>query len=320
MPVDPIVQRILNNAKANPIQIDPKLPISEQRQKLNEMTLHIFKVVQEANIPLPKVTSFEIPSASGSFSVRVYTPEGTGPFPAYVYFHGGAWWLGDLEQVDPECRDMAKHVGCVVVSVDYHLAPEFKFPTPVEEGYTALRWTIEHANEIDVDPHRLAVGGISAGGNLAAAVALMARDRRGPDLALQLLEIPVLDSRMNTPSFKENGEGYILTRSDMEEAWRYYLRGPEDAEHPYAAPAFAKNLSGLPTALVITCEFDPLRDEGEDYARRLRDAGVEVIAIRCDGMIHGSEMFSKMIPQAQQCREQKIETLRAAFGNPTEPS
>ena len=210
-----------------------------------------------------------------------------------------------------ECRHIARDVECVVVSVEYHLAPEHKFPIPVEDCYKATTWVVDHAVELAVDPERVAVGGGSAGGNLAAAVALMARDRGGPKLLLQVLDVPVTDSRMKTPSMDENAQGYLLTKEAMQQAWDLYLRGPDDARNPYASPAVTEDLSGLPPALVLTAEYDPLRDEGEEYGRRLQAAGVPATVSRYDGMIHGFTFLTKILSAA---REGRAEVIAASAG------
>ena len=221
--------------------------------------------------------------------------------------------MGNIAMTEGECRHIVRDVGCVVVSVDYHLAPEHKFPIPLEDCYAATTWVVEHAAELTVDPERVAVGGGSAGGNLAAAVSLMARDRGGPKLLLQVLDVPATDSRMKTPSMEENAEGYMLTKEAMQQFWDYYLRGPDDARNPYASPAFAEDLSGLPPALVLTAEYDPLRDEGEEYGRRLQAAGVPATVSRYDGMIHGFTFFTKLVPAAREGRTEVVAALRRAF-------
>jgi acetyl esterase len=219
--------------------------------------------------------------------VRIYTPAGTGPFPLLVWFHGGGWVLGDLDSADPTARHLAVGAGCVVVSVDYRLAPETKFPGAADDCYAATQWTVQHAAAMHGDPDRIAVGGDSAGGNLAAAVSLMARDRRGPSLAFQLLVYPVTHCNFTTSSYQSFAEGYMLTRTSMQWYWNHYLQDVADANNPYAAPLVARDLSGLPPALVITAECDPLCDEGAAYAQRLKEAGVPTTYSCYDGMIHG---------------------------------
>ncbi len=227
-----------------------------------------------------------LPGPYGDIPIRIYLPERRGPFPVLVYFHGGGWVVGNLETVDVFCRSMTNLARCAVVSVNYRHAPEHKFPIPVEDAYAATQWAATHAATFSGDPARLAVGGTSAGGTQAAVVALMTRDRGGPPIACQLLIVPVIDSSFETTSYRENAEGYGLTAEAMRWYWGHYLRSEADAAHPYAAPIRAPSLRGLPPAVVATAELDPLRDEGEAYAARLRADGVPVTFRRYDGMIH----------------------------------
>jgi acetyl esterase len=201
--------------------------------------------------------------------------------------HGGGWVFGSLDGVDRPCRAVAQRAGCVVVSVDYRLAPETKFPGALEDVYAALEWVASPAAEPAVDTRRIAVGGNSAGGNLAAAVSLMARDRSGPPICFQLLVVPMLDRRFDTPSYEQFADGPGWRRDDSRWAWGHYLERAEDADHPYASVLRAPDLTRLPQALVVTAGCDPLRDEGEAYAVRLRDAGVDAVASRYEGMPHG---------------------------------
>ena len=228
-----------------------------------------------------------IPRSDGQTPIRVYTPEGPRPLPVLVYFHGGAFTMGSLESEDTICRELANGANCIVVSVEYRLAPEHKFPVGVEDCYAATKWVAEHAQDLGGDPARIAVGGSSAGGNFAAVVALMARDRGGPPLVYQLLLFPMTDHACDTRSHQENGEGYMLTREFIIWCRDLYLRNEADGRHPYASPLQARDLSRLPPALVITAEYDPLRDEGEAYAVRMREAGVSAEYRRFDGLLHG---------------------------------
>jgi acetyl esterase len=189
--------------------------------------------------------------------------------------------------------------GCVVVSVEYRLAPESPYPGPVEDSYAALTWTADNADRLGIDPARIGVGGVSAGGGLAAATALMARDRGGPQLKFQLLEIPVTDTTLSQPSVEEFATGYGLTRAELSEGYGFYLPDDTQAHEPYASPLLADDLSGLPSAFVLTCECDPLRDEGEAYAARLRAAGVDATLYRAAGHIHGSTYMTRFLPSAR---------------------
>jgi acetyl esterase len=230
-----------------------------------------------------------------------------------VYFHGGGWVIGDIDTHDNTCRELTNAAGCVVVSVDYRLAPEHKFPAPLEDCYAATAWVAEHAANLGADPARLAVGGDSAGGNLAAAVCLLARERGRRTIVHQLLIYPVTDHDYFTASYRDNAEGYLLTREAMEWFWNHYLRTPADGKDPLASPLRSNNLSGLPPATVITAEFDPLRDEGEAYGHRLRGAGVEATVTRYDGMIHGFFGLGAVLAQGKKAMEEAAERLRLRF-------
>jgi acetyl esterase len=245
-----------------------------------------------------RVEDSSILAGDHDIPVRIYSPRGEGPFPILVYLHGGGWVVGDLEANDADCRTLVNAAECVVVSVEYRLSPEYHFPLPAEDAYWAMCWVAENSARLSGDGAPIAVGGMSAGGNLAAVVALMAQDRGGPSLACQVLTVPVIDFNFGTESYRENGEDYILTRDEMEWFWGQYLATPEQGANPYASPLRAPDLSCLPPALVQTAEYDPLRDEGQAYAERLTAAGVPV-TYRCyQGMIHmvlGPEAVSDVV-------------------------
>jgi acetyl esterase len=254
--------------------------------------------------PVDEVRELEIPSRNGSLTIRVYTPEGEGPFPGLLYFHAGGWAFGTLDVFDSLCRALTNEAECVVVSVDYKLAPENKFPAGLQDAYAATEWVEEYAPLIDVDPDRIAVSGESAGGNLATSVALMARDRDGPSLVHQLLLYPVTDHALDTESHRQfDGEGdafYAASRKDMEWCWDLYTRTEIDAHNKYASPLRARDLSGLPSATVMTSEFDPLRDEGVAYAERLDNSGVDTEHVMFEEMFHG---FLNMVEHMDRARE-----------------
>jgi acetyl esterase len=203
--------------------------------------------------------------------------------------------IGDLDTHDVLCRQLTAEAGVSVVSVDYRLAPEHKFPAAVDDAWAATRWIVAHAPELGVDGGRIAVGGDSAGGNLAAVVALLARDHGGPPIRLQALLYPVTDTDLDTPSYRANADGFLLTRDSMKWFFGHYLKGEADGADWRVAPLRAKSLEGVAPALVVTAGFDPLRDEGEAYAARLGTAGVRVDAIRYGGMIHGFAPMGKLI-------------------------
>lgn len=211
MPVHPVFREMIDQAGPQRAANATPLTIQEQRKAADGMVAGLTALSEEGP-ELAEVRDRVVPGPHGEFPVRVYTPEGTGPFPVYVYFHGGGWCMGNIAMTDGECRHVARGAACVVVSIEYHLAPENKFPIPLEDCYAATTWVVEHAAELAVDPERVAVGGGSSGGNLAAGVALMARDRGEPKLVLQVLDVPAIDSRMKTRSMEENAEGYMLTK------------------------------------------------------------------------------------------------------------
>jgi acetyl esterase len=264
--------------------------------------------------PVGRVENRSFPGPGGDVPIRIYSPAGAGPHPVLVYFHGGGWVLCNLDTHDGTCRSLCNQAGCVVVSVDYRLAPEHKFPAGLEDCYAATRWVAERAATLGVDSARIAIGGDSAGGNLTACVALVARDRGGPGLVHQLLVYPVTDATFETPSYQQNAQGYFLTRDAMEWFWNHYLRGDADATDGYAAPLRARDLAGLPPATVITAEFDPLRDEGEAYGRRLREAGVPTRIERYDGLIHGFFGMTAMVAKAKGAVAMAAAELRTSFG------
>jgi acetyl esterase len=260
--------------------------------------------------PVAKIENRTVPGPDADIPIRVYTPEGQGPFACLVYFHGGGWVIGNIETHDGLCRSIANAAGCVVVSVEYRLAPEHKFPAGIEDAYAATRWVADHAELLGIDAGRLAVGGDSAGGNLAAVVSLMARDRGGPSLALQLLLYPITDYDLDTASYRDYANGHLLTRDSMAWFWKHYL--PEDVSpaNPYISPYRASDLRGLPRAVVITAECDPLCDEGNAYARRLEAAGVPVTLSCYPGMIHGFVRRNRLLDQGQRGLEQVAAVLQ----------
>ena len=286
-----------------------ELPVSEARQAT------VMQVPRRRKpVPLASVVDRTIPVPAGELPIRVYTPAGPGPFPAVVYFHGGGFVVGSLDGGDATCRALCHGASCVVVSVDYRLAPEHKFPAASDDCLAATRWVAAHAAELNTDPNRLVIAGESAGGNLAAVTALRLRDQGGPVLRGQLLFYPVTDFHTPpTPSYLANANGYLLTRAMMVWFWDHYLNHAGEADHPHASPLRAPDLSGLPPALVITAEYDPLRDEGERYAAGLQQAGVPTQLSRYDGMIHGFLLLSELFDEGRQAMEEATRWLRKLF-------
>jgi acetyl esterase len=267
--------------------------------------------------PVDEVASTEdraIPGPNGPIRIRIYRPAGAeGTLPGLVYLHGGGWVIGSIDTHDGTCRALCARTPCVVVSVDYRLAPDHRFPAAVDDSWAATVWLYERANELMVDQMRVAVGGDSAGGNLAAVVALRARDHKLP-LVHQLLIYPVCDHDLETPSYRENAAGYGLTQAAMGWFWEHYLGPDGDRSDPEASPLRAGDLAGVAPAFVLTVEHDPLRDEGEAYARRLEEAGVPVTLSRYPGAVHGFIRMPGTMARGHEALDECAGALRAAFG------
>jgi acetyl esterase len=278
----PQVQLVVDLAAQNPTTPIEQLSPAEARASYKR-----FAALGDVATEVASIDNLTIPGPAGDLPVRVYVPYGAPETarPTLVWLHGGGFVIGDLDTAECAATALAAASGAMVVSVDYRLAPEHRFPAAAEDCYAALRW-VAAAESLGVDPGRLAIGGDSAGGNLAAATALMARDRGGPSLVLQVLVVPCLDARMESPSVAANGTGLFLQASTMRWFWDCYLGRDADGDNPYAAPARAGDLRGLPPALVITAEYDPLRDEGEAYAAALSAAGVACESRRFAGQVH----------------------------------
>jgi len=308
MPLDPQQKALLDQIAALNLPALSSLSAELARQQYTDRMKRM-----PPGRPVANVEDRRIPGADGDIPLRIYRPIGAGALPALVYYHGGGWVIGNLDTHDAVCREITNAAGCVVVSVDYRLAPEHKFPVAAEDSFAATRWVAENAAELDIDPRRIAVGGDSAGGNLAAVVTQMARERGGPAIAFQLLVYPVTNFDFATPSYAENAEGYGLTADSMRWFWDQYL--PEDGQgsHRHASPLQAEDLRRLPPALVITAEYDPLRDEGEAYAAKLRDAGVPVTVTRYDGVCHGFFGQSIFLDKAKLAVAEACAALREAF-------
>ena len=305
MPLDPQTRVLLEQmAKANLTPYEAMTPQEARRQ------MALGSCFLERPPDVFSWTDREISGPQVPIRIRTYRPSADAVLPVVVFFHGGGWVMGSIETHDVYCRQLANASGWAVVSVDYRLAPEHKFPAGVEDAYAATRWVAEHASEMGVDAQRIAVAGDSAGGNFAAAVPLMARDRGGPPLAFQLLMYPVLDHHFDTPSYRENATGYHLTRAAMIWSWRHYLNSQRDGGLPYASPLRADDLSGLPAALIMTAEFDPLRDEGEAYAARLQASGVNATLKRYDGLIHGFARRTNVLDRAREALQDVATALR----------
>jgi acetyl esterase len=262
--------------------------------------------------PAPEIGAVRDLTVDG-IPARLYRPKGVSPstaLPVLVYFHGGGWVIGDLDTHDVLCRQLTAAAGISVIAVDYRLAPEHKFPAAVDDAWAATRWVAAHAAELSVDARRLAVGGDSAGGNLAAVVAILARDHGGPSIALQMLNYPVTDLAAESQSYVDFADGFMLTRDSMRWFADHYLARKEDAQDWRVSPLRAKSLAGVAPALIVTAGFDPLRDEGDAYARKLREAGVRVDQVCYGGMIHGFMPMGRLIESGNRAVAHVAGTLR----------
>jgi acetyl esterase/lipase len=312
MALDPQVKAVLELvAKANRPAYNTLSP-KEARQ--------LFIDTRPASTPTPpeigSVKDLSAQGPHGPIPLRVYRPAGVADgtrLPAYVFFHGGGWVIGDINTHDVLCRQLTAASGASVISVDYRLAPEHKFPAAADDSWAATTWVVAHAAELGLDASRLAVGGDSAGGNLAAVVALMARDAGGPAIALQTLIYPVTDVMRETRSYGDFADGYLFTRDSMRWFVAHYLPSSDEARDWRASPLRAPSLAGLPPALIITAGFDLLRDEGEIFAGRLRDAGNTVDYVCYGGMIHGFIGMGKLLDTAERAIAHIGGSLRQAF-------
>jgi acetyl esterase len=280
----------------------------------------MFRETRPASTPDPPavglVRDLTADGPLGAIPLRLYRPAGVAAatrLPVLVYFHGGGWVIGDLDTHDVLCRQLTAEAGVSVVSVDYRLAPEQKFPAAVDDAWAATRWVAAHAAELAVDAERLAVGGDSAGGNLAAVVALLARDAGGPAIRVQALLYPVTDTNTETASYRDFAEGFLLTRDSMRWFFDHYVRSEADAADWRLSPLRAPSLAGLPPAVVVTAGFDPLHDEGEAYAARLRASGVRVDAVCYGGMVHGFVPMGRLIQTGNHAVSLVANCLRRAM-------
>lgn len=304
MTLDPQMQHLLNAFGAQ------KLPPYE------ELTAEAFRALSDKRLPpgqsvvLAQISDRLIPGNGPDIKLRLYRPNADGLLPVLVFFHGGGFVLGDLDSHDNLCRVLSNRMGAMVVAVDYRRAPEAKFPAAFDDAWTAVNWVAEHADELEIDPSRLMVGGDSAGGNLAANVCLKARDNSGPAIAHQLLFYPVCDNDLSRNSYREMGSGYLVETDMMRWFWDQYLTTPQDAEKPYCCPLKAADLSKLPAATVVVGGYDPLKDEVLAYVERLRLAGNSVSSLIYPGAIHGFMSFIGMLKLSDQALNETVDALQ----------
>ncbi|MBW2274927.1 MAG: alpha/beta hydrolase [Deltaproteobacteria bacterium] len=300
-------------AKVASWQTGPAELTPETRRAANAQVEQMLSFVPET--PLARIEDRALPGPGGhAIPVRIYWPEAPGPLPLPLYLdiHGGGWWMGNGFPFHAVTTGFAAATGAIVVSVDYRLAPEHPFPAALDDCAAVLRWMHANASELGGDPERIAIGGASAGGNLAAALALRTRDEGGPRIAFQYLFVPAVDlsGRSQWPSYQEAGDAYVLKTSQVESMFAAYVPEPAERANPYVSPLLADDLSGLPPALVVTAHFDPLRDEGEAYAHALEAAGVEVRLHREQGL-HG---LMGSPERAGRVQAMAAETVRRALG------
>jgi acetyl esterase len=308
VPLEPRIQKLVAMANRWPtLAVDAPMA---QKRAAAARTARLAWIVMRPGPKMASITHHLVPVDGGSILARVYRPF-AGELPLHVFFHGGGWCVGTLDERDSRCQAVAADVGCVVASVDYRMAPENQYPTAPEDCYAALCWLVANAEVLGLDPSAVSVGGESAGANLAAVVSLMARDRHGPPLVAQLLEVPATDLTMSQPSVQALGTGYLLTRDEMDAFVDAYVPDARRRTEPYASPLFAPDLADLPPAWVMTAEFDPLRDEGAAYAARLAEAGVPTEHRRLEGHLHSSFAFTRLLASARAYHDDWVRHLRA---------
>jgi acetyl esterase len=309
MPLDPQVEVLRADRERS--NVAPLYTMTVEQARAEDL-----KSIQEAGgnpEPVASIVERDIPGPDGDLRIRIYRPDNRPSLPVLVYFFGGGWTLGTIDTADGICRALTNAADCATICVGYRLAPEHKFPAAVHDCYAATRWIACHPSELGVDADRLAVGGDSAGGNLAAAVTLLAKRNGGPAIAHQLLVYPNTDYHADTQSLRDNTDPALFNATSVDWYWRHYLASPRDGTDQLASPLRAPDLRGLPAATVLTAEYDPLRDEGEAYAHRLREAGVPVELTRYDGMVHGFFAMSGVLDTAKVAIAHTADRLRAAF-------
>ncbi len=303
MPLAPEYEAMFAELAKEPAPAISELPPEGGRE--------MYRLMRPVEPDLP-IGSVEDADADG-VAVRIYQPStGASERPVVVFYHGGGWVIGDLDTADAACRDLSENVGCTVVSVDYRLAPEHPFPAPVDDSYTALCWVADNMAQLGGNG-QIVVAGESAGGNLAAVMSLRARDSDGPSITGQLLLYPVVDADLSRDAYVRNGEGFLLTTDTMRWFWNHYCPEPQ-RKHPDASPLLAESLSGLPPAIVVTAEFDPLCDEGAEFARRLQAEGSEATLHQFDGLVHDFFATARMFGSSRRAVDEVYGSLKQLLG------
>jgi acetyl esterase len=313
MHVDPVLIRLMASQPAVPPP-DPD-DIAERCRRNNE-SLAAFRPSPQEGV---RRTEHMVDVAGGQIAVRAYRPQSDEDrLPALLYFHGGGWHMGNLDSAEAECVFQAADIPAALFFVDYRLAPEHPYPVPLDDCVAAYRWVVDQADELGVDPARVAVGGTSAGANLAAALCLRVRDEGGPLPCVQLLDVPCLDLTLASPSLAEFADGFGITSEQVAVLVALYLRQPSDAQLPYVSPLLADDLHGLPPALIVVAELDPVRDDGERYLQRLHEAGVEAATLRVLAHLHQTWMVPGSLSWSV-VRDVHLATLRRAFAGTLVP-
>jgi len=305
--LDPQVEEYLHGLSEQGLPPLYKMSVAKARQTQRDLA-----IPDDPPESVASVTDRTVPGPDGEIPVRIYTPA-EGSLASLVYFHGGGWLLGDLDTHDAVCRALANATGCVVTAVAYRRAPEHRFPAALEDCYAVTQWVADNPGGVGATSDALVTCGDSAGGTLAAGVGLLARDRGGPAIDYQVLVYPATNYAFDTDSYEENAQGYLLTRKDMQRFWNGYLRSERDGDHPYASPLRAESLAGLPASFVLTCGFDPLRDEGRALADRLADAGVPTQHVEYGDVIHGflTRLAEPKLDRAREAVDEIGDAVRA---------
>ena len=308
MPLKPEVKALLQAFANNPVPPLEQLPLAEARKGFEQSAKQMSRAEKLAKMEDRKIKGFK-----QELGIRIYTPEGAGAtqLPAIVYYHGGGWVIGNIETHDAICHSLSNEAKCIVVSVDYSLAPESKFPVAVEDAYLASKWVFENAADLNIDESFIAVAGDSAGGNLAAVVSYLAIERQTPSIAYQMLFYPSTGFEY-TPSYEKYGEGYYLTKSTMNWFREQYLNSPEDSQNPLAAPMLIPDdvTAQLPPAFIMTAELDPLSDGGEHFAMKLKNAGVDTEYVCVPGMLHGFLGMTEFLPDGKKAIKDAAEAFK----------